>query len=347
MMDLRGIALDADEREYLQHPLIGGVILFARNYQSPHQLSALTQDIHDLRKPALLIAVDHEGGRVQRFRDELTLLPPPRAVGAYYDRDRRKAMVVAEQMGWLMAVELRAIGVDFSFAPVLDIDKGISRVIGDRAFHKRPEHVATLARAYVRGMRRAGMAAVGKHFPGHGSVTQDSHDDVPVDKRRYVDIEMDDMIPFARLIHARLPALMPAHVVYPAVDDKPAGFSSVWLQTILRQNLEFQGTLFSDDLSMAGAEVMGDYVDRARCAFAAGCDMILVCNNQKAVMTLLDQLAVHPNALLSARLMQMHGRHGYDFARLKDNEEWQAARDAMMHLVDAPELPLSDDEIHG
>ena len=334
MMDLRGSTLAADEREWLQHPLIGGVVLFARNYLSPRQIVSLVQNIRAVRKPALLIAVDHEGGRIQRFKNQFTSLPSPQALGTYYDRDHRQGLAIAEHIGWLMAAELRAVGVDFSFAPVVDIDHGVSRVIGDRAFHKHADHVASLAKAYIRGMHGAGMAAVAKHFPGHGGISQDSHCDVAEDKRRYADIEAEDMVPFARLIDAtRLPAIMPAHVIYPDVDDKPAGFSSVWLQTILRQTLGFQGVVFSDDLSMAAAEIVGCYIDRARCALAAGCDMILICNNQAAVVTLLDQLDVCLDPALSARLTKMHGKNTYDFSCLQDNKNWQVAKEAITRLT--------------
>jgi beta-N-acetylhexosaminidase len=347
MMDLRGTRLEEDEKELLLHPLVGGIIYFSRNYESPEQIAALSKEIHRLREPRLLIAVDHEGGRVQRFQNGFTRLPALQLIGERYDQDKKAGLKLAEKAGWLMAIELRAVDIDFSFAPVLDICKGISQVIGDRAFHKNSECVAELSKAYMHGMRRAGMAAVGKHFPGHGAVKEDSHLAMPVDKRRYEDIQMDDMVSFERLIHAGLAAIMPAHVVYPEVDDKPAGFSSIWLKNILRQQLEFQGVIFSDDISMAGAEVVGGYVDRAHCALEAGCDMVLVCNNQVAAIEVLDNLKVDPNPASQARLIRMHGQQEINFATLKSDEEWQAATEEISGMVIEPELGLGDDEIQA
>ena len=222
MLDIGGLALTSAERELLRHPLVGGVILFARNFESVFQLRTLVSVIHSLREPGLMVAVDHEGGRVQRFREGFTKLPASALIGKAYDENHRHGLRLADQAGWLMAVELRAVGIDFSFAPVLDLHKGISKVIGDRSFHRDPETVSNLARQFLHGMRRAGMEAVGKHFPGHGSVVEDSHHAVPVDRRSFVDIQLEDLLPFERLITAGLAAIMPAHVIYPAVDDKPA-----------------------------------------------------------------------------------------------------------------------------
>ncbi len=345
MMDLRGTTLENDEKELLLHPLVGGVIYFSRNYESPEQIAALSKEIHGLREPRLLIAVDHEGGRVQRFQDGFTRLPALQLVGECYSSDKKAGLKLAEKAGWLMAIELRAVDIDFSFAPVLDVSKGVSQVIGDRSFHRDPECVAELSKAYMHGMRDAGMAAVGKHFPGHGAVKEDSHLAIPFDRRRFEDIQMDDMVSFERLIHAGLAGIMPAHVIYPEVDNKPAGFSSIWLRNILRQQLEFQGIIFSDDISMAGAEVVGGYVDRAHCALEAGCDMVLVCNNQDAAIELLDNLEVNPDPASQSRLIRMHGKHEIDFVKLKNDEAWQAVSTEITGLVVEPELALGDDGI--
>jgi len=309
MLDVAGFTLTPEERERLQHPLTGGVILFARNYQSPAQIEALVREIHLLRQPPLLVAVDHEGGRIQRFREGFTSLPAVARFGEVYDENPKRGRRLAETAGWLMAAELRAVGVDFSFAPVLDVGRGISRVIGDRAFHASPDAVADLAHAYMTGMHRAGMAATGKHFPGHGGVEADSHVAVPVDERHYQDIYMEDIVPFERMIHYGLEGIMPAHVIYPKVDPHPAGFSRFWLQHVLRGEIGFEGVIFSDDLSMEGAKGAGGVVERARAALGAGCDMVLVCNDPQAAGDLLEGLGQYDNPAALLRLARMHGRH--------------------------------------
>jgi len=346
MLDLQGQQLTAEERELLGHPLVGGIILFSRNYQQPEQLSELCADIHGLRSPPLLIAVDHEGGRVQRFRDHLTALPACRRYGEQYELKAEQALHLCELGGWLMAAELLALGVDFSFAPVLDLDNGVSQVIGNRSFHRHPDAVTDLARRFIRGMKEAGMAAVGKHYPGHGSVSQDSHTETPIDGRLYEEIAMSDLVPFERLIHTGLPAIMPAHVLYPAVDDKLAGYSAVWLQRILRQQLRFQGVIFSDDISMVGAEVAGGYTERACAALDAGCDMVLICNNRLAAVKVLDELDSDPHPATQARFMRMHGRgKGHSLQQLRASDKWQTAARLITGLELAPELELGDDEI--
>lgn len=346
MLDLRGHELEQDEKEMLRHPLVGGVILFSRNYRDPQQLTGLTRQIHNIRQPQLLIAVDHEGGRVQRFRDQFTHLPACRYYGEIYDKNRRGALSITEKAGWLLAMELLSVGIDFSLAPVLDLDTGHSQVVGDRAFHHDSQVVSELARAFVHGMRSAGMAAVGKHFPGHGSVREDSHHATPVDTRRYEDILMKDMVPFERLIAAGLAGIMPAHVIYKQVDDKPAGFSSLWLQEVLRKRLGFKGVIFSDDISMAGAEIAGGYNERALAALNAGCDMVLICNNQEAAVKLLDDLEIENNPVSQVRLMRMHGRE-IDMAMpdLKNDLDWQATAAEIASIEKIPELDLGDDEI--
>jgi beta-N-acetylhexosaminidase len=278
MVDVAGTALLPEERERLAHPRVGGVVLFERNYDDPEQLRALGAEIRAVRTPALLIGVDQEGGRVQRFREGLTRLPPMRALGHVHATDPQRARQLARATGIVIGAELGAQGVDFSFAPVLDLDHGRMRgAIGDRAFHRSPTVVAELAGALVDGLAEAGVAAVGKHFPGHGHVELDSHHDLPVDDRDYATLAREDLVPFRRLAW-RLAGVMPAHVVYRKVDSSPAGFSRFWIGEVLRTRLGFRGMVFSDDLSMAAAGVAGNAVDRTRAALAAGCDMALVCN---------------------------------------------------------------------
>jgi beta-N-acetylhexosaminidase len=294
MLDIAGVALDSAERDLLRHPAVGGVILFTRNYESPEQLARLTGEIHALRHPPLLVAVDHEGGRVQRFVDGFTRLPPMRSVGALLERDPELAEHLARAIGIVLASELRERGVDFSFAPVVDIDFGASSVIGDRAFHDSPQGVARLATQLVRGMSELGMGAVAKHFPGHGFVRGDSHLEVPVDERSLAEIDAADLVPYRALIGQGLAGVMPAHVIYPKVDARPAGFSPVWLQEILRGRLAFDGLVFSDDLSMEGASVAGDVLARGRAALDAGCDIVLVCNDRAAAVKLLEGINAPP-----------------------------------------------------
>ena len=333
MLDLAGESLSSAERNRLLHPLVGGVLLFSRNYRSPEQIAALVREIHDLRQPRLLIAVDHEGGRVQRFREGFSRLPPLRRFGQLYDENPKRAKRLAHTAGWLMAVELRAVDVDFSFAPVLDLDRGISEVIGDRAFHADPDAVADLAVSYVAGMAEGGMAATGKHFPGHGGCAADSHVALPVDERSYADIYVEDLVPFERLVGSGLAGIMPAHVVYPRVDEQPAGFSRVWLQEILRQRLGFQGIIFSDDLSMEGARGVGSMVERAELALAAGCDMVLVCNDPASAEDVLEKLRPHDEAASQLRRVRMHGRPAPLLVELKRQTVYRDAVDMISRLA--------------
>ena len=329
MVDLVGLEPTVEECEMLRDPAVGGVILFGRNYESPQQLEALTATIHALRHPKLLIGIDQEGGRVQRCRDGFTRLPPVAAFGALYDQDQRHARHLAQQAGWLMAAELRAVGVDLSFAPVLDLDYGVSPVIGDRAFHANPVAVAELAGSYIRGMRSAGMAGTGKHFPGHGAVTVDSHLALPIDQRPLATIEALDMEPYRRLLGHELNAVMAAHVVYQQVDAMPAGFSPRWLKDILRGSLGFEGAIFSDDLSMQGAAVAGPPADRARVALAAGCDMVLVCNQPETIPQVLDAVRDHVDPAAHLRLARMHGAHAPNRERLPRVPQWARAREEL------------------
>jgi len=308
MFGVEGLALTDCDRARLADPRVGGVILFARNFESSAQLRALTAEIRGLR-PSLLVAVDHEGGRVQRFRaGEFSAIPPMRSLGERFEVDPPAASDAAFAHGATIARELRAHGVDFSFTPVLDLDYAASAVIGDRAFHADPIVVTDLASARVRGLASAGCAAVGKHFPGHGFVPADSHVDTPVDTRALDDILRADVVPFAALIQQGLPAIMPAHVVYSAVDARPAGFSRIWIGDILRGRLGFDGLIFSDDLEMAGAHSAGDVVARADAAIDAGCDVVLLCNDFAAMDDLLARFAPPPQPALARRLDRMQGR---------------------------------------
>ena len=322
VLDVAGTALTDDDRRRLTHPLAGGVILFSRNYASPEQLVRLTSDIHALRHPPLVIGVDHEGGRVQRFREGFTAIPPMRALGEAWERDHGHARELAQRLGFVLAAELRAHGVDLTFAPVLDVEHGRSGVIGDRALHRAPHAIVELARGLVRGFKAAGMSAVGKHFPGHGHVVADSHHAVPVDERPYEEIAGHDLVPFRRLATA-LGGVMPAHVIYSRVDALPAGYSAFWLKRVLREELSFGGVVFSDDLSMEGASGAGGVVARAQAALEAGCDMVLLCNDPKGVDELLSGLnhAAAPATL--ARLARMHGRGSVkSMGKLRQDERY-------------------------
>lgn len=343
MLDVAGTELTTEDEVRLQHPLVGGVILFARNYQSPRQLTELTAAIHEQRSPPLLIAVDHEGGRVQRFREGFTRIPAMRELGKIWDEHPRRARHLAQQAGYVLATELRACGVDFSFTPVLDVDFGSSSVIGDRAFHSDPEVITELAHGLVQGMRQGGMHTVGKHFPGHGFVRADSHLEIPVDERSYTDIELCDLIPFRRLVNYGLTAVMPAHVIYPKVDKYPAGFSEIWLKKILRGELGFEGCIFSDDLSMEGASVAGGIVQRAEAALNAGCDMVLVCNRPDLADDLLAGLHWEMSAVSRARLAQMRGHpHPHTLVQLHEQPEFvKAMHDVASIGAETGELPLA------
>jgi len=341
MVDLVGLELSEVERDILQHPLVGGVILFSRNYESPEQVTALTDSIRALRDPHLLISVDHEGGRVQRFRQGFTRLPPIGALGKHFMQHPELTRQRAEKTGWLMAAELRAVGVDFSFAPVLDLDYGVSEIIGDRSFHRDPEAVASMAHAYIQGMKRAKMSAVGKHFPGHGAVEVDSHLGLPVDSRHFEDMIQADILPFSRLCQTELAGIMPAHIVYEQSDSLPAGFSPFWIKEVLRDRLGFQGAVLSDDLSMEGAAIIGDPLARAEAALEAGCDMVLVCNKPESAVQVIDGLKLVNDPLRHMRLIRLHGRHAMNRDDLFASAEWKEAAKTVLSYAPDPELELN------
>jgi beta-N-acetylhexosaminidase len=343
MVDLAGIALEPAEREMLGHPQVGSVILFTRNYESPAQLARLVADIHAVRSPPLLVAVDQEGGRVQRFREGFTRLPPLREIGRQFGADRARGLALARELGWLMAAELRAVGVDLSFAPCVDLDYGVSTVIGDRALHTDAAAVGELAVAYILGMRDAGMAATAKHFPGHGAVAADSHVALPVDRRDWPDLEAD-LQPYHRLIANGLPSVMVAHVVFPAVDERPASLSPRWIGGVLRGELRFRGAVFADDLSMAGAAAFGGIAERGRMALEAGCDVLPVCNDRAAATALLDALRGTPDPVGRLRLARLRGRDAAPEA-VAANPRWQAAVAAARELVERPALQLESDRL--
>jgi len=345
MVDIAGTELSAQDIEVLRHPLVGSVLLFTRNYRNPEQVTGLCAAIRAVRTPHLIIAVDHEGGRVQRFRDGFTRLPAARPLGRLFDVDKRDALELTRSLGWLMASELRAVGVDFSFAPCVDLDYGVSEIIGDRAFHRDPDAAASLANAYMLGMRDAGMAAIAKHFPGHGAVVADSHVALPVDRREFVDME-GDIRPYRLLIDNNLAGIMAAHVVYPEVDDLPASLSRRWITDILRTDLGFHGCVFADDLSMAGAVAFGDVLERARLAVIAGCDVLPICNDRAAVLSVLDHFKPEVEVATpasQARVVRMRAR-GEAPIDLTADRRWQETVRRIADLSAAPPLVLTEGE---
>lgn len=340
MLDVEGVALTPADRDLLREPAVGGVILFTRNYESPDQVADLVSEIRALRSPPLLVAVDYEGGRVQRFREGFSRIPAMRHLGTEYDNDPEAATGLARQAGWLMASELRATGIDLCFAPCVDLDWGVSEVIGDRSFHRNPDVVAELAAAFSRGLRSAGMAAVAKHFPGHGAVVADSHLALPVDRREYGDV-LDDMRPYERLIaNGQVAGVMLAHVVFHEMDELPAGFSRYWIERELRGRLGFGGAVFCDDLSMKATAAYGSMRERARLALGAGCDMVLVCNDRRRAEQAVEALAGHSNPLSLVRLARLHGTGHVLRESLLASELWQQANTALARWTERPELEL-------
>lgn len=340
MLDIEGLALSPADRDLLREPAVGGVILFSRNFESVEQVATLVAEIRALRSPPVLIAVDHEGGRVQRFRDGFTDMPPMRRIGREYDRDTVKGLEIARQAGWIIASELRAAGIDLCFAPCIDLDWGVSEIIGDRSFHRQPDAVGELAGAFARGLRSAGMAAVAKHFPGHGAVVADSHLKLPVDRREY-GLILDDMRPYERLIGTGVVAgVMLAHIVYQEIDAQPAGFSDYWTQRELRSRLGFGGAIFCDDLGMQATRDFGSMPERARLALAAGCDMILICNNRDAAQRAVAALEDYSNPLSQVRLARLHGTGNPQRESLLASEEWQQANALFTGWSGRPQLEL-------
>jgi beta-N-acetylhexosaminidase len=329
MLDLQGLSLETQERELLIHPQVGGVILFSRNYASPQQLEDLVAAIKQCNDH-LLVAVDQEGGRVQRFREEFLTLPPLRAIGLEYEKNRARGLETAKLCAWAMAAELMQYGIDISFAPVLDLFDSNSPVIKERAFSGDAAVVAEIALAYIEGMHEAGMAATGKHFPGHGKVLADSHFELPTDVRSLDEIRQSDLIPFVRCIES-LDAIMPAHIVFPEVDQHCAGFSKLWIEDLLRQELGFDGVVFSDDLTMSAAHSAGSVTQRADLALAAGCDMVLVCNQPdqaEELVRYLDDSQQSGSNRIGCMLAKNASRH----AGLYETERWQEAKELVSRL---------------
>jgi len=325
MLDVHGTSLTQEDKELLQHPLVGGLILFTRNFESVQQLTELNNQIRRAVNREFLIAVDHEGGRVQRFRDGFSLIPAMGSLLTRTNQNIEAAIELATHCGSLMALEVQASGIDISFAPVLDVN-GISEVIGDRSFDSDPLIVTKLASAFISGMHNVGMKATGKHFPGHGSVRADSHIDLPIDPRSIKSIEQFDLLPFKHLIQAgKVDALMPAHIIFPEIDKESVGFSRYWLQTVLRESLGFDGVIFSDDLSMEGASCVGGYVERAEAAQQAGCDMLLLCNNREGCIDVIDNANIAINEQSNQRIRRLLKPTSLSFDALANNAKWQAA----------------------
>lgn len=340
MLDIDGLSLTPAERDLLREPAVGGVILFARNYESPDQVADLVADIRALRSPPLLVAVDYEGGRVQRFHEGFTTIPAMRRIGHEYDEDPDTAVKLARNTGWLIGSELRASGIDLCFAPCVDLDWGVSEVIGDRAFHSSPDVVGELAAEFSRGLRSAGMAAVAKHFPGHGAVVADSHEKLPVDRREYGDV-LDDMRPYDKLITNGLAAgVMVAHIIFHEMDEMPASLSPFWIERELRRRLGFGGAVFTDDLSMKATSAYGSMRQRAKRALGAGCDMVIVCNDRSASESVVTAFADYSDPLSLVRLARLHGTGQVLRETLRASEQWQVATAELAEWSERPALEL-------
>ncbi|WP_133468905.1 beta-N-acetylhexosaminidase [Paraglaciecola marina] len=325
VIDVSGYELTPEEIDILDHPLVGGLILFTRNYHDQKQLKDLVKHIREVTRNDILLATDHEGGRVQRFREGFSKIPAMGDISQLSKRYQLDTDAFTRELGWLMAAELQAFNIDISFAPVLDIN-GISEVIGDRSFHQSPDQIVKLASQFIRGMKDAGMSATGKHFPGHGNVLEDSHVAIPIDSRSKSEIFALDMAIFSEINKQELlDAVMPAHVIYPEVDELPAGFSSKWIKQILRTDLGFDGVVFSDDLSMEGAVQMGDIVERAELAITAGCDMVLVCNDPSGTVKVIDGLPsdIVMGELSIKRVLGLKSSSQFDFQTLQRSQQYK------------------------
>ncbi|WP_045859915.1 beta-N-acetylhexosaminidase [Teredinibacter purpureus] len=323
VIDVAGTSLSLADKKLLADPWVGGVILFSRNFEHKEQLARLVADIRN-SNAKLLLAVDHEGGRVQRFKEGFSLIPPMQSLGNLYSSDHVQGLLVAKEMGWLLAAEVLASDIDISFAPVLDVDDCVSDIIGDRSFHPDPTIVGVLAQSFMAGMHEAGMATTGKHFPGHGGIKADSHLELPVDARTLDELESRDLKPFADLTQS-LDGVMPAHIQFPSIDGEPVGFSPWWLKTYLRGTLGYDGVIFSDDLTMEGAVGAGSYSQRAIKALQAGCDSVLVCNSRSGALEVVDALRALFPSVLQSNLEKMKARKTLTWGLLQKSERWRSA----------------------
>lgn len=332
IIDIAGTALSSEDIDLLRHPMVGGIIFFTRNYKSRQQLFELCQAIRHVRLKPLLIMVDQEGGRVQRFQEEFTRIPSMAVFGHLYDQDRQPALRLTRECAWLLASELLSVGIDLSFTPVLDLHNAVNKAIGDRAFHRDPNAVIHLAEAFIEGLHQAGMSSTAKHFPGHGAVDVDSHEALPIDNRSFEEVLNTDMVPFAAMVKAGINNMMAAHIVYPQIDKYPVSFSRRWLKDILRQQLNFKGIIFSDDLNMKGADLSTNYADRVQLAHEAGCDITLLCNNRRGVIETLDNLKIEDHQIEKSKWQTLVGDVSRLNTDLQSQTRWQRIHQQLNQL---------------